>query len=176
MVLGLQVAAPGASGRPGALDENGLEPRCASLYPIGASLACAFVVAGIEASPGNEMTGVFEAAHIDADLGDDHPAESEMKSRRAFSISMATQRFDVAVDLLMDAGDGRAVGIDVIQMQLQHKAMMSRHPAAQRGFQLRRGGRELTHPPVRLVPGCSLAGDQGLEDAAARETQNICDH
>jgi hypothetical protein len=33
----------------------------------------------------------------------------------------------------------------LIQMQLEHKAMMIRHPAAQRRFQLRCGG---VNPPV----------------------------
>jgi hypothetical protein len=36
------------------------------------------------------------------------------------------KRFDVAVDLLIDASHGRILSIDLIQMQLQHKAMTMR--------------------------------------------------
>ena len=92
------------------------------------------------------MTGGFKAAHIDTDLGDDHLGGERADARNAVQhFEGDPKRFDVAVDLLIDASDGRVLGIDLIQMQLQHKAMMIRHPAAQRRFQLRRGG---VNPPI----------------------------
>jgi hypothetical protein len=51
-----------------------------------------------------------------------------------------TKRFDVAVDLLIDASHGCVQSIDLLQMQPQHEAVMGRHPAAQRRLQFRRGG------------------------------------
>jgi hypothetical protein len=52
--------------------EVGLEPRRTFLHATGVPLGRAFIVAGTESGPGNQVTGGFKAAHIDTDLGDDH--------------------------------------------------------------------------------------------------------
>src|SRR5215212_6543931 len=67
----LRIAGLDAHGRPGALDQQGLEPGCAMAHPRGAALACALVVAGAQAGPGNQMGRGRKAAHVKADLRQD---------------------------------------------------------------------------------------------------------
>src|SRR5215212_1583353 len=62
-----------AAGGPGALDEGGLQPGRALAQPVGAPLARALVAARAEAGPGDQVARGREAAHVGADLGDDHP-------------------------------------------------------------------------------------------------------
>src|SRR3712207_6163544 len=61
-----------AAGGPGALDEGGLQPGRALAQPRGAALARALVVARAQAGPGDQVAGGGEAAHVEADLGEDH--------------------------------------------------------------------------------------------------------
>src|SRR5215510_13547308 len=58
--------------RPGTLYQRGLEPRRTLAQAIGATLAGGLVVARTDAGPGDEMAVGWEAAHVDAGLGDDH--------------------------------------------------------------------------------------------------------
>ena len=51
------------------------------------------------------MASGFKAAHVDADLGDDHLGRNAVQH-----FAGDPKRFDVAVDLLIDAGDGRVLG------------------------------------------------------------------
>src|SRR6516162_10942846 len=69
--LCLQIAAVFAGGRPGALDQGGLEPGGALAHPVGPALARTLVVSGAETGPGDQMSDAREAAHIAADLGAD---------------------------------------------------------------------------------------------------------
>jgi hypothetical protein len=92
------------------------------------------------------------------------------------SISMATRKgFDVAVDLLIDASHGRLQSIDLVQMQPQHEAVMGRHPAAQRRLQFCRSGVDAPVSQCSQGLRSGLAGDQGLDHAAAGEAQDIGD-
>ena len=73
------------------------------------------------------------------------------------------------VDLLVDLGDGRVEGVDWSQMQAQQEAMVSGHPALQRRLQF---SGERFDPPMRQRRQAwriGLAGDQGLDDAAAAD-------
>src|SRR3982750_2218022 len=70
---GLEVARLLAAGRPGALDEGGLQPGRALAQAGGAALAGAPVVPRARPGPGDEVAGGREAAHVGADLGDDDP-------------------------------------------------------------------------------------------------------
>ena len=69
--LGVEVAVLLAHGGPGGLDEGGLQPGRALLQAGGAALAGALVLAGAEAGPGDQVAGGREAAHVEADLGED---------------------------------------------------------------------------------------------------------
>ena len=73
--LGVEVAVLLAHGRPGGLDEGGLQPGCALLQASGAALAGALVLAGAEAGPGDQVTGGGKAAHVEADLGEELASE-----------------------------------------------------------------------------------------------------
>src|SRR5215831_15254074 len=69
--LGLQVAAFLFYRSPGALNQRGFKPVSALTLTIGSPFAGALVIARTYASPGDEMCGRREAAHVNADLGDD---------------------------------------------------------------------------------------------------------
>ena len=73
-----------------------------------------------------------EAAHVDPNLGHDHLGrEAADTGDGAQHFDGDTKGFDAAVDLLIDAGNGRIHRLQMIQMQPQHKAVMGRHPAMQ---------------------------------------------
>src|SRR5690348_15464408 len=69
--LGSVVAVLLAFGCPGALHQHGLEPGRPLAQARGLALAGAFVVAGAQARPGDEVAGGREAAHVGTDLGED---------------------------------------------------------------------------------------------------------
>src|SRR6185312_2935272 len=69
--LGVQVGGLGPGGRPGTLNEQGLEPRIALAGARRAALAGTLVAPRAEAGPGDQVTARREAAHVGADLGDD---------------------------------------------------------------------------------------------------------
>src|SRR5215217_4788824 len=60
----LRVAGLDPHGRPGGLNEQGLEPGGAMAQPRGAALARALIVAGAQAGPGNQMGRRRKAAHV----------------------------------------------------------------------------------------------------------------
>src|SRR3954462_2984404 len=64
----LRIAGLDPHGRPGGLDEQGLEPGGAMAQPRGAALARSLVILGAQAGPGNQMGRGWEAAHVKADL------------------------------------------------------------------------------------------------------------
>jgi hypothetical protein len=68
--LGLVVAVGRPFGRPGALDEHGLEPGSALAQSRLPALSGALVLARTEAHPGDQMAGALKAAHVEADLGE----------------------------------------------------------------------------------------------------------
>jgi hypothetical protein len=74
-------------------------------------------------------------AHVDANFGDDHllrEITDAQYGRQHFD--GGTKGFDVVVDLLVDVGNGRVKLIQMIQMELQHKAVMRRHATTQSGL------------------------------------------
>ena len=84
-----------------------------------------------------------EAAHIDADLRHHYLSREAADSRDGGEhFDGYAKRFDVAVDLLIDAGNGDIQSIALVQVQPQQEAVMGRHPATQRRLQFRRGGLE----------------------------------
>src|SRR3984893_19261125 len=71
MELGSVVAVLLALGRPGALDEHGLEPGSAFAQAHGPALAGALVLTGAQTGPSDEVSGAEKAAHVAADFGSD---------------------------------------------------------------------------------------------------------
>src|SRR5262249_38696810 len=73
MVLGAEIAVVLFDRRPGTLHKGGLEPARTLANAIGAALAGALIAARADRGPRDEMGIGWEAAHIDADLGEDDP-------------------------------------------------------------------------------------------------------
>src|SRR5262249_13497871 len=69
--LGTQITVLLAHRRPGTLDQCGFKPGCALAQAIGPAFARTFVVARADTGPRDEMAVGGEAAHVDADLGED---------------------------------------------------------------------------------------------------------
>src|SRR3954466_10464516 len=105
--LSLEGAARFACAGPGALHQRGLEPRRALAQPGGAALAGALVIAGAEPGPGDQVARGREAAHVDADLGDDDlRGQVTEAGDGAQQPDRLTERVEIAVHLLVDLGDG----------------------------------------------------------------------
>jgi hypothetical protein len=123
--------------RPGALHQRGLQPRRTLAQASGAALAGALVVARTDASPGDEVAVGREAAHVDADLGDDHLAGEGLDARdRAQLFDGGAKGLDIGLYLLVDLSDGGIEGIDLLEMQAEQKAMLLGDAPAQGGAQL----------------------------------------
>jgi hypothetical protein len=121
------------------LDKSGLQPGRSLFHARGAAFS-SFVVFGAESSPGNQIAVGAKPTHIDTDFRHDHLGrEAADAGNGGQHFDGYKKGFDVAFDLLIDAGDGRIQSIEMVQMQPQHKAVMGRHPATQRRLQFRRG-------------------------------------
>src|SRR6185312_8308121 len=172
--LSLQVASVLALGRPGALDERGLEPVPAFAHAGGAALASALVVARTHVGPRQQVPGGSEAAHIDAGLGGDCLGTERTYSRDgADEVDGDAKGGEVGLDLLVDGGEGAIEAVDLPEMELQQKAMMVRHPSTQCFLQT--GARAL-HVRMRQrgEPNrIALAGDHRVEDRAAALAEHV---
>ena len=104
-------------------------------------------------------------------------AERLLTPGMVLSISMATRKGSTLPSTsLIDARQWRVQSIDLVQMQLEQEAVMVRYPATQRGFQFRRGGLESPSASTAKASGNGLAGNQGLDHAAAGEAQDVGHH
>jgi hypothetical protein len=79
--LGSIVAGFLALGRPCALHQHGLEPGRALAQARRLAFAGAFVLAGTQSAPGDEMSGARETAHITADLRQDRGGRHRADAR-----------------------------------------------------------------------------------------------
>jgi hypothetical protein len=68
MELSLELGVLDPHGSAGGGDEGGLQPRGALAYAGRAALAGAFIVAGAQPSPRDQVRSTGEARHVDADL------------------------------------------------------------------------------------------------------------
>jgi hypothetical protein len=105
-----------------------------------------------------------EAAHVVADLGDDDPGAEVTDPRdRGQDGDRRAKGLDIGVDLPIDLGNRRVDGIDLLQVQLQQKAVVLGHPAAQRLAQLlRRRLDPAMRQPGQCV-GIAFTGNQGFD-------------
>src|SRR5579859_2694744 len=69
--LGLRIASLFVFGRPAALDEGGLKPLRTFAQAARSTFAGTLVVARTQAGPGQQVPCCREAAHVEADLGND---------------------------------------------------------------------------------------------------------
>ena len=69
-----------------------------------------------------------EAAHVDADLGDDDLGTELADARNsAQDLDRRAKGLDVGLDLLVNSGYGLTEGGHVVQMQPQHEPVMCGH-------------------------------------------------
>src|SRR6266436_9486063 len=71
-INGRQRGVAGIAGRVATLDQDGAEPAIALAGLSAAAFAGALVVAGRHPRPASQMGGAWKAAHVGADLGQDH--------------------------------------------------------------------------------------------------------
>jgi len=76
------------------------------------------------------MLGGRERRHIETDLGDQHLRGRLADTRDGHQPTASLiERDELAVDLLVDAGDRRVEMVDIREMQPQHRAVMVAEPA-----------------------------------------------
>ena len=105
-----------------------------------------------------------EAAHVVADLGEDHAGAKVANPWNGDQLGdRCAKGLDMRVDLLIDAGDGLVEGVDLLEVKGEQEAVAPGHPAAQR---LAQDLGRAPDPPMRQLgkPGrVGLAVDQGLD-------------
>src|ERR1700736_6425152 len=136
MELGSVVAVLLALGRPGALDEHGLEPGSAFAQGRGPALAGALVLAGAQTGPSDEVSGAERAAHVAADFRQDggggqgaHAGDRAQQGDQSTKAGLTGGRLliqlgDCGADLAVDLLDRRAQSVVLPKMELQQKAVM----------------------------------------------------
>jgi hypothetical protein len=120
---------------------------------------------------------LWEARHVDADLGDEDLGGGVADSgcgRQDFDFG--TKGLDGRAHLLVDGGNGALESLDLVQVQLEQEAMMLPDVASQYLQQrawarLQSRGDSLDQ---RLRVG--LSGDELLQDRPAAPTDDVADH
>jgi hypothetical protein len=118
-----------------------------------------------------------EAAHLDADLGDDHLGGAPTHPGNGDQpLQLLTERADHPVDLDVQALDRGRELVDVIQVHPQHQRVMGAETPLQRPAQLR----DLRPQPGarQLGEGVDIAdtGDERLEHLPGRHPEDVRDH
>jgi hypothetical protein len=123
------------------------------------------------------MCGGRQPAHVMADLGqDDAGTQLADAGDRGQECNRGAKGLDIGVDLLIDLLDRRIKGVDLLEMQLQQKAVVPGDVAAQRCLQLVRRSFD---PPVGQSgqsSGLGFAGDQRFDHPTAGQTDDVGDH
>src|ERR1700694_1087891 len=173
-ILGLQIAPLFVLGRPAALDERGLEPLRAFAQTARSAFPGTLVVARTQAGPGQQMSHSGEAAHVEADLGDDH-----FRAERAYAgdgpdeVDGGAKGGEAVLHLPVNRPDGCIETIDLAEMELQQKTMMGRQPPAQSLPQL---GLRAFHVWIRKSSKpdrIGLAGHQRVEDRSSTLAEHV---
>jgi hypothetical protein len=117
---GGQAAGFGASGAPGDLDQEGLEPGGALAQAGGAAFASTLVVGGAEPGPGDQMGRRRKPAHVATDLGDDAGGGERADPGDG---GQPPGGFLKGIEALMERGieraEGAVDGVDLVQVDLQ---------------------------------------------------------
>jgi hypothetical protein len=99
----------------------------------GAAFASRFVVAGAEASPGGEVTGGGEDAHVGAGLGDDHFGGAPLHTGdRAEQLNRRRERADLLLDRLGEQADLLVEEVDVGEDRADHDPVLGVEAALER--------------------------------------------
>ena len=132
-----QVAGLDAYRGPGGGHQGGLDPGAALAHAGGATLAGALVAARAQPGPGDQMAGTGEARHVHADLRH-HDAGRQVsdpghRRQQAGALPDRRQRFSHG---RIQFGQRALQGIDHLQVQPQHRAVVLGDAPAQRLAQL----------------------------------------
>ena len=174
--LGLQVAAFDLDGCPGGLHEGGLEPLAAAAQPGAATLAGALVVARAQARPGQQVCGRSEARHVDADLGDDDGCgDLAQPGHGAQQRGGLSKRLEPEAHLLLDLRDGLVQRVDVVQVQLEHEAVMRGDAPAQGLEDVLATGLDAAHAAGEVCR-VMVPVDEGLQHGSAALAHDVGEH
>src|SRR5437899_8998535 len=151
-VLSLVIASLFVFGRLGTLNQGRLKPLRTFAQPVRSASPGALVVARTHASPRQQMSRGGEAAHVGANLGNNSLcAEVADTGVGTYDVDSGTKGREVGFDLAIHRPERGIEAIDLLQMELQQKAMMTCHSSAQclRQLGLRRlhvGMRQCSEP------------------------------
>ncbi len=117
-----------------------------------------------------------KAAHVDADLGQKGLGAEVVEARNGlYDLGGLTKGVEIGLHLLVDPRDRPIEGVDLLQMELEQEAVVSRQAAPQRLAKLFWRGSD---PPVRQ-PGqdnrIGLAGDHRLDHGPTANAQDVGD-
>ena len=173
----MQVGGLGPGGRPGTLNEQGLQPRVALAGARRVALAGTLVAPRAEAGPGDQVTTRREAAHVGADLGDNalagelaHPGNG---LHQAYGLAKG---LEARLHLLVDLVDRLVDGIDMAQMQAQQEAVMPGHPPPQGFAQHLRWCLDAPVRQRRQHRRIALALHQRLDHPPPAHAHDVADH
>jgi hypothetical protein len=131
-VLSLVVASLFVFGCVGTLNDGRLKPLRTFAKSVRSALPGALVVARAHASPGQQMSRGGKAAHVGANFGDDGlGAELADAGMGAHDFDGDAKGREIGFDLAVHHAERGIETIDLLQMELQQEAMMTRRPSAQ---------------------------------------------
>ena len=130
--------------------------------------------AGAEAGPGEERAGGGEAGHIDADLRHEDAGRSFADARHGNQVVDGGAKGGEGLShARLHLAHGGFQGLDRGQMPREHEAVMGGHTAAQGGGEVSRRGCDALVGQGGQAVGIALARDEGPEDRAAADAQDI---
>ena len=137
-ILRHEIVITGVRNRPDDLPQDRAEPRTALGDGFAHAFAPTLLIARTQPRPGGEVFGRREAAHVDAELGDDGGGGRLLDARNGLQ---QTHRLliglEVRLDLRLCLGDRGVKEVDMGEDGAQHKAMLGLEVALQRAFEFR---------------------------------------
>src|SRR5437660_7075818 len=163
--LGSEVGVVLADGGPRGLDEGGFEPGVSGEGSGGAPFACALVLPRRETGPGAEVPWGGEAAHIDAEFGDqDRGGERSNPADGGQALDGGPKGREGVAQARLQVAHRRLQGIDLGEMKPEQEDVMWRDAPVQGGDELSTGGFEPSAREVGQPLGVPLAGHKSVED------------
>jgi hypothetical protein len=118
-----------------------------------------------------------EAAHVEADLGDDDPCGGAADAGDLIQpVDRRLERGDLGLDPGLHRGDVGAGVVDTIQHRLQQEGVMVVEAATEGLFQLAELGTQTAAGQLRQHLGVTLAGDQRGQHGPAGEPEDVAGH
>jgi hypothetical protein len=133
MELGVEAAALGSSGRAGAGEEGAFNQREPLRIRVHLLLPALSSLRGRMQAKGEEMGVRGIAAHVDADLGQNGLSAEVVEARDGpYDLGGLAKGVEIGLHLLVERRDRPIEGVDLLQMELEQEAVVSRQAAPQR--------------------------------------------